>query len=107
LLGTSPKNSAFKDGFKRKNKSRQADENSTVLSQTALENFCDALCEEIQVYKEILERAENLLPNEKSESLETLHAQCPKETSSATCPKRDAKLVDLPTDRIYSLAQHP
>lgn len=107
LLGTSPQNSAFKKGFERKNKSQQVDENGTVLSPTALKNFCDALCEEIQVYKEILERAENLLPKERDESLGTLYAHCPKESRSATCPKRDSKLVNLPTDPMYSLAQHP
>jgi len=56
LLGTSPN---FSEGFKRKNKSRKIDEDN-YLSRESLKNICDALCEEIQVYKKLLKRAENL-----------------------------------------------
>lgn len=59
VLDTSPSNSAFAEGFRRKNKSRKIDADN-YLSRESLKNICDALCEEIQVYKKLLKRAENL-----------------------------------------------
>ena len=106
LLGTSPKNSAFESGFRRKNRSPAKAANSTDLTATALVYLCRALCVEIQIYKEVLERAENLQPAEVAQSLEELSRKCPTETQQSTCPALEGRLTEKPTGPVYSYAKY-
>lgn len=107
MLGTSPRNSALRtNGFQRKNPSRKIEDDNR-LSRASLRNLCDALCEEIQIYKLLLKRAENLNGEEVAQSLEDLHSKCPAETAGRSCPERDPKLLDVPADRMYARAQYP
>jgi len=73
--------------FPRKNKSRKK-EQDRHLSSTAHRNLCDALCEEIQVYKKLLRRAENLTPEDIDESMQELRGHCPIQADRETCPQR-------------------
>jgi hypothetical protein len=50
------------------------------LSETGRKNLCRALCYEIQVYKKILEMAENLAERQVRESLQEVIDSCPGET---------------------------
>jgi hypothetical protein len=47
------------------------------LSPTSWPNLCQALCRDILVYRELLERAENLQSWQKDESLQELTGKCP------------------------------
>jgi len=80
-------NSIISSAFERKNQSAKKKEDS-YLSELALRNLCAGLCEEIQVYKKILRRAENLSPEDVSASLTELRQSCPLETSAGRCPNR-------------------
>ena len=75
-------------GFPKQNKSfyKTAKQDRTV-SPKAQELLCRGLCEEIQVYKDILRRAMNLTPEQVQESLEELKVSCPEQTVVETCPK--------------------
>ena len=44
-----------------------------------------ALCNEIQVYKDIIKRAINLNENDIAQTMEELHESCPKEAVESTC----------------------
>jgi len=90
--------------FTRKNKSVKIEEDK-ILSEESLKNICNALCEEIQVYKTILNRAENLDQRDLSLSMGELFAKCPTEVSQSSCPKRDPRLA-MPTSKVYSYAQN-
>lgn len=108
LFDTKPSSSAFRNGFRHKNKSPKKAANSTDLKESfALRNLCRALCEEIQVYKEILHRAENFRPEEIAQSMEELTSKCPKEAQLTKCPALKGRLLEEPTGRIYSYAKHP
>lgn len=54
----------------------------------ALQNLCRALCPEIQIYKQLLKRAENLNDAQVQESLKDVQDSCPDETTFHTreCP---------------------
>lgn len=52
----------------------------TTLSRQGRLNLCRALCQEVQVYKELLFAAENLDEAQVNESLSQLVASCPEET---------------------------
>jgi hypothetical protein len=54
----------------------------------ALQNLCLALCPEIQIYKQLLTRAENLNDVQVQESLKEVQESCPEETSlhARECP---------------------
>lgn len=56
---------------------RISDHNTTAAG---VWNLCRALCEEIQVYKQLLTRAVNLETSDLKLSMEELTAQCPEET---------------------------
>ena len=108
LFGILPSSAAFHNGFKHKNKSPAKAANSTDLKAlAALTNLCRALCEEIQVYKEILHRAENLRPDEIAQSMNELAAKCPTEVRITQCPALEGRLTEQPTGAIYSYAKHP
>ena len=69
----------------KRNKTRKKREE---LTPRATRLLCYALCHEIQVYKEILQRAQNLTPEQVNESLEELAQTCPREVQSAdACQK--------------------
>ena len=55
---------------------RIANHNTTDIG---IQNLCRALCEEIQVYKQLLLRAVNLQPADLDISMEELRQQCPDE----------------------------
>ena len=61
----------------RKNVSRRRED---PLSPLAMANLCRALCEEFQVYKSILRRAENLTPEQVALSIAEVQKSCPLET---------------------------
>lgn len=78
-----------------------------MKASSALTNLCRGLCEEIQVYKEILHRAENLRPDEIAQSMDELSAQCPTEAQLSQCPALEGRLTEQPEGPEYSYAQHP
>ena len=61
----------------RKNVSRRRED---PLSPLAIANLCGVLCEEFQVYKAILRRAENLTPEQVTLSMAEVQESCPLET---------------------------
>lgn len=66
-----------------------SDESKTLL--------CEELCNEIQVYKSVLEAAVNLTPDQKQQSLDELKTSCPKEMSASSC---GMALPDI-TSKLY------
>jgi len=72
-------------------KKNESDKNTTdaVLSEVARRNLCAGLCREIQIYKRILYRAENLSPEDLAVSLAELAQNCPVQATMAEddeCP---------------------
>jgi hypothetical protein len=75
---------------------RKSNQTSTTTSTTimqlldnkeAMENLCRALCPEIQIYKEILQHADNLDDAQHRESIQEVQALCPFETVAVReCP---------------------
>ena len=61
------------------------EERDLYLSEESTRNICRALCEEIQVYKRILIRAENLDENDFVESMKVLAQHCPVQAESSDC----------------------
>jgi len=59
------------------------------LSDTAKVVLCETLCNEIQVYKMILKRAQNMKKEHYIQSMQELMTSCPKEAMEETCT--DAK----------------
>jgi len=80
-----PKNITY--DFGKKNQSHKNKED-TYLSKEAHRNLCDGLCEEIQIYKLVLQRAENLTPNDVEVSMQELKESCPVEAVAERCPRR-------------------
>ncbi|KAL7442495.1 hypothetical protein ACHAXM_008598 [Skeletonema potamos] len=62
------------------------------LSDTAKIVLCETLCNEIQVYKTILKRAQNMKKEHYIQSMQELMTSCPKEAMEESCP--DAKPDD-------------
>ena len=58
----------------------------TALSELARRNLCAGLCREIQIYKRILQRAENLSPADVADSLRELEESCPRQAVARDCP---------------------
>lgn len=56
------------------------------LSDVAQRRICMELCQEIQTYKQILQRAVNLSPLDVAQSMRDMAESCPVETASQTCP---------------------
>ena len=59
----------------------------TELSELAQRNLCAGLCREIQIYKMILRRAENLSSEDVADSLRELEKSCPVQAVATDCPK--------------------
>ena len=72
--------------FGKKNESVKQKED-TLLSELAQHNLCAGLCREIQIYKMLLRRAENLSPADVEESLGVLERNCPSQVITEDCPK--------------------
>merc|ERR1711862_337047 len=69
----------------RKGKEGSMKVTSRSISDEGLRNACYSLCHEIQLYKELLNRAVNLSKNDKMRSFQNLKESCPLETESSTC----------------------
>ena len=74
--------------FGVRNASKRRSNNDSYLSELAHQNICRGLCEEIQLYKKILERVENLTPQDVGASLKELQQSCPVEAAAEQCPPR-------------------
>jgi len=70
--------------FPNKNKSEK-DPADDYLSDKARGLLCNALCDEIQMYKFILRSAVNLSPEDVAESLRELRASCPVQAEAEEC----------------------
>jgi hypothetical protein len=57
----------------------------TILSATATRLLCEALCEDIQVYKYLIYSAINLDSDDYFKSIRELSATCPLEARANTC----------------------
>ena len=55
------------------------------LSEDAKVVLCETLCNDIQVYKVILKRAQNIRKEQYIESIEELMKSCPKEAIEEHC----------------------
>ena len=75
------------------NNAHQKKPEEIYLSDTAKVVLCETLCNEIQVYKQILKRAQNINKQQYMESMKELMASCPKEAVEETCtdPKPDIR----------------
>ena len=59
--------------------------NEKYLSDEAKTALCELLCNEIQVYKELIRGAINLNDDDVDESMEELRRTCPREAMDDTC----------------------
>jgi len=82
LDGPEPFDESFT--FYHKNKSVK-EEKDKYLSDESTANICRALCEEIQVYKQILIQAENLDDSDFVESMKELSQYCPVQAERSEC----------------------
>jgi len=71
----------------KSNKARYSGKDRQVSPQ-ARRLLCQALCEEIQLYKKILHRAINLNSDQVQESLDELAKSCPEQSAAQNCSKR-------------------
>lgn len=77
--------SHWKNGFDPKNLPAK----EKKVSEAALVPLCQALCSEIQIYKQLLQKAANLGDADRTEMMTSLGAKCPNETASDECPKQE------------------
>ena len=63
----------------------EKDEDELYLSDESISILCQALCNEIQIYKKILHQALNLSQDQLGVSLMELEAKCPHEAIAAEC----------------------
>jgi hypothetical protein len=82
LLGGKPGGVVFPVHNKAQNKESGDD----YLSDRSRHLLCHALCDEIQVYKSLLERAVNLTPEQVLTSMQELSVSCPNEAAATSCP---------------------
>ncbi len=59
--------------------------NEKYLSDESKTALCEVLCNEIQVYKELIRGAINLNDDDVDESMEELRRTCPREAMDDTC----------------------
>jgi hypothetical protein len=57
----------------------------SILSTESQDNICRALCTEIQVYKQLLARAENLDRDQYATSMRELREACPDQAIYGQC----------------------
>jgi hypothetical protein len=70
---------------KSMNTNTRSDQADLYLSDESISTLCQALCNEIQVYKKILRRALNLSEDQLRVSLTELEAKCPNEAIAEEC----------------------
>jgi len=70
--------------FPQKNR-KAKDPADTYLSDNSRVMICQALCEDIQIYKEILHRAQNLDDEDVIQSMKELRESCPREADASNC----------------------
>jgi len=75
----------LKSNFSFPYRRRSQKEKAEFLSRSSKANICHALCEEIQVYKQILMQAENLDEADYAMSMKELEKSCPVEASLSMC----------------------
>jgi len=68
-----------------KNTNTWSDEDDLYLSDESISILCQALCNEIQIYKKILHQALNLSQDQLGVSLMELEAKCPHEVIAEEC----------------------
>ena len=56
------------------------------LSTAALQRLCTILCDETQIYAQLLRVASNLNEHERQSTLQALRTQCPVSSSTLPCP---------------------
>ncbi|KAL3823882.1 hypothetical protein ACHAXA_005464 [Cyclostephanos tholiformis] len=59
--------------------------NEKYLSDDSKAALCEVLCNEIQIYKELISKAKNLNNNDMDQSINELQQICPKEAMNNTC----------------------
>ena len=72
--------------FPHRNQKKKSD-SDRYLSQEARALLCHGLCNEIQIYKSLLQKAVNLNPEQVQTSLDELHESCPAEALKKSCPR--------------------
>lgn len=70
--------------FTHKNKSPKSLDDM-YIDPIAKDNICQALCRDIQIYKTILQNAENLNKNDYATSMHELSSDCPKQVATKQC----------------------
>lgn len=84
--GLSGRSNIMKDDFiPQLNANTQTNEDDLYISDESLGILCIALCNEIQVYKKILLKAENLDDAQVQQSLDELMLKCPVEAMADEC----------------------
>jgi len=79
-----PANTSYSFGKRNQSSKTKKDR---YLSETARQNLCKGLCEEIQIYKMILRKAENLSPDDVVTSIKELAQNCPVQAAAEQCPQ--------------------
>ena len=69
------------------NANTEVDQDDLYISQESMDLLCQALCNEILIYKKILSSAKNLDEEQVSASLDTLALKCPVEANLDVCPE--------------------
>ena len=69
------------------NANTEVDQDDLYISQESMDLLCQALCNEISIYKKILSSAKNLDEEQVSASLDTLALKCPVEANLDVCPE--------------------
>lgn len=75
-----------KDTIPKVNQNTWTNQDDLFISDESLGILCKALCNEIQVYKQILLLAQNLNQGQVQASLDALEVKCPTEAITAECP---------------------
>jgi hypothetical protein len=76
-----------KDSIPKINQNTWTKQDDLFISDESLGILCQALCNEIQVYKQILLLAKNLNQGQVQASLDALEVKCPTEAITAECPE--------------------
>ena len=69
------------------------------LSDSSTIALCAALCNEIQVYKDIIRRSMNLKSDDVRQTMEELRLSCPKETVEDSCSEKMPDMRERIEDR--------
>ncbi|KAL3794396.1 hypothetical protein HJC23_012933 [Cyclotella cryptica] len=75
------------DSIPKINQNTWSSQDDLYISEESLAVLCKALCNEIQIYKQILFLAQNLNQNQVQASLDALETKCPVEAIAEDCPE--------------------